>query len=104
MKAPKTILLPRQQRLLSTLGENLRLARLRRDLSAVQVAERAGIARTTLIRMEQGDSGVSLASLLKVLFVLGLEKDLEKLAQDDLMGRRMQDLGLLTKERASRKE
>lgn len=103
MKQPKTPLLPSQERLLVSLGENLRLARLRRDLSAEQVAERAGIARTTLVRLEQGDGGGSLANVLKVLFALGLEKDLLQVGKDDLMGRRLQDLGLLVKTRASKK-
>ena len=97
-------MLPSQVRSMQTLGENLRLARLRRDLSAEQVAERAGIARTTLIRLEKGDGGACLANLLKVLFALGLEKDLLLVAKDDLMGRRLQDIGLLVKRRASKKE
>lgn len=46
------VLLPRHDRLLADLGENLRLARLRRRLSAAQVAERAGISRSTLHLME----------------------------------------------------
>lgn len=104
MKEPKTSLLPSQERILSTLGENLRLARLRRDLSSTQVAERAGVARTTLVRLEHGDDGVSLASLIKVLFVLGLDADLESVSRDDAMGRRLQDLGLLERKRSSKKK
>lgn len=102
MKDPKTDLLPSQERILHELGENLRLARLRRDLSTVRLAERAGVARMTLIRLERGDSGASLGSLLKVLFVLGLEKDLLAVAKDDAMGRRLQDLHLNVKQRASK--
>lgn len=79
------------------------MARLRRDLSAAQVAERAGVARTTLIRLENGDGGVSLACLLKVLFALGLDQDILAVAKDDQMGRRLQDLGLVVKARASKK-
>ncbi len=52
MKRP---LLPSQQRTLKTLGENIKFARLRRDLSSEQVAERAGISRNTLIKVEKGD-------------------------------------------------
>lgn len=103
MKEPKTALLPSQGRLLVGLGENIRLARLRRDLSLTQVAERAGIARLTLSRLEQGDGGTSLANLLKVLFVLGLEGDMQSVAGDDRMGRRLQDLELGERKRASRK-
>jgi transcriptional regulator with XRE-family HTH domain len=97
-------LLPSQERILQALGENIRLARLRRDLSSAQVAERADVARTTLVRLEHGDDGISLASLLKILFVLGLEADLEAVSRDDAMGRRLQDLGLLERKRSSRKK
>ena len=103
MKRQKTPLLPSQVRLLHEVGENLRLARLRRDLSAAQVAERAGIARLTLTKLEQGDGGSSLANLLKVLFALSLENDLQAVAKDDPMGRRLQDLELGVQRRASRK-
>lgn len=85
------------------IGENIRLARLRRDLSAEQVAERAGIGRATLTRLEGGSEGVSINIYIKVLSVLGLEGDLAKIAQDDIMGRRLQDLKLQTKQRASKK-
>jgi transcriptional regulator with XRE-family HTH domain len=98
----KTVLLPSQQRLMGALGENIKLARLRRDLSAEQVAERAGIARSTLIKVEKGDEGVAVGTLLKVLFVLGLEQDLKKVAQDDVLGYRLQDAKIIVKRRAAK--
>ncbi len=103
MVQTKTILLPRQQRLLAKLGENIRLARLRRDLSAEQVAERAGIGRSTLTRLEQGNEGVSINIYIKVLTVLGLDGDIAKVAEDDIVGRRLQDAKLVTRSRASKK-
>lgn len=103
MAQTKTILLPRQQRLLAKLGENIRLARLRRDLSAEQVAERAGIGRSTLTRLEQGNEGVSINIYIKVLTVLGLDDDIAKVAEDDTVGRRLQDAKLMTRSRASKK-
>jgi transcriptional regulator with XRE-family HTH domain len=102
MGKPRTVLLPAQQRLLNTVGENIRLARLRRDLSAAQVAERAGISRTTLYKVETGDPGVAIGTWLKALFVLSLEDDLLKLAGDDPFGRTLQDLKLVTRGRASK--
>lgn len=102
MGRKKSILLPKLQRTLEEVGEQIKLARLRRDLSAEQVAERAGIGRSTLVKLEKGDPGVAIGSLLKVLFVLGLDSDLAKVAGDDLLGRRLQDLQLTTKERASK--
>lgn len=103
MAKERSALLPKQQRTLERLGENIKLARLRRDLTAEQVAERAGISRTTLTRVEKGDPGTSIGIYLKVLFVLGLDQDLVKVAEDDLLGRRLQDAKLIPKERASKK-
>ncbi len=94
------VLLPTVQRKLETLGGNLRLARLRRDLSAEMVAERAGISRQTLSTLENGSGSVSMATWVQVLFVLGLEKDLELVARDDELGRALQDAKLPTRKRS----
>jgi transcriptional regulator with XRE-family HTH domain len=84
------------------LGNRLRLARLRRGLTMVQTAERANISRETLKRVESGDGGTSLAVLLRVLVVLGLDKDLALVAADDVLGRKLQDLALPVRRRASK--
>ena len=88
--------------MLSQLGEQIRMARLRRDLSSEQVAERAGIARNTLIKIENGDEGVAIGSYFRVLIVLGLEEDLLTIASDDVLGRKLQDAGLKVHKRASK--
>ena len=98
------LLLPRDQRILETLGENIKLARLRRRLSGQLVSERAGISRTTLISIEKGDEGVSIGFYLLVLHALGLEKDFLKLAADDVLGRKLQDLQLVTPKRAPKRK
>jgi len=103
MKERTIIVLPRLQAVLEKVGENLKLARLRRRLTAVQVAERAGITRTTLWNLEKGAAHVSIAAYGQVLFVLGLEKDLLKLAEDDEVGRKIQDTGLIIKKRAPKR-
>ena len=103
MGLPKTVLLPAQQKILSALGENIKFARLRRDFPATLIAERAGVSRVTLNKVESGDSGAAMGAYLKVLFVLGFEKDLLKVAEDDILGRRLQDAKLLPRSRASRK-
>ena len=103
MNTKKPILLPKIIKLIAEFGENIKLARLRRKLSTEQVAERANIARTTLWAIEKGSPNVALGSYVQVLFVLGLEKDLLKLAADDPLGRKLQDAKLLVKERAPKK-
>ena len=98
----KRALLPKHERLLHEFGENLRMARLRRNLSSEQVAERAGIARNTLIKIENGDEGVAIGYYLRVLIVLGLEEELRRVAQDDILGRKLQDAGLSISKRVTK--
>ena len=98
------MLLPKLETVLENLGENIKLARLRRRYSSELVSERAGISRSTLISIEKGKSGVSIGNYLQVLFVLGLEKDVEKIALDDELGRKLQDANLQTKKRAPKRK
>ncbi|MEO6831390.1 MAG: helix-turn-helix transcriptional regulator [Chitinophagaceae bacterium] len=100
MGARTTILLPKVQSLLDTVGENIRLARLRRKLTTQQVADRAGITRTTLWQVEKGNGGVAMATYAQLLLILGLENDLKQIARDDEMGRKIQDINLLVKKRS----
>jgi transcriptional regulator with XRE-family HTH domain len=86
--------LPAIRRALVTLGEDLRLARLRRRLSATLVAERAGMSRPTLRAIERGEPGVTLGAYASVLHVLGLSENLASLARDDELGRKLQDAEL----------
>jgi transcriptional regulator with XRE-family HTH domain len=94
MPSKPPVVFPQEQRLLAQLGERLRLARLRRKLSNAAVAGRAGISRTSLYKVEAGDPGATLGSYLRVLAALGLEGDLNSLAADDKVGRKLQDLAL----------
>ncbi len=95
MKSKKQVLFPKHQRMLEQLGENIKLARKRRGLTANQVSERADIHRSTLNLIEKGNPRVSLGAYFNVLRVLGLQDDLLKLAIDDEFGRKIQDLKLL---------
>lgn len=97
-------LLPKLQTILEQLGENIKLARLRRKFSTAQVAERAGITRTTLWNIERGSPQVAIGYYCQVLFVLGMAEDLQKIATDDELGRRLQDAQLVTKKRAPKKK
>ncbi len=93
----------KEQRVLKQLGENLKLARLRRKFSADLVAERAQISRTTLWHLEKGKATVSLSTLLRVLSVYGMQQDILKLAEDDVLGRKLQDANLKVNKRATKK-
>lgn len=95
MKTKKTIVFPQHKPYLEQMGEQLKLARKRRKLTATQVAERAGISRSTLYLIERGDGGVSMGSYFNVLRTLSLHKDILLLGKDDVYGQKLRDLELL---------
>ncbi len=96
-------LLPRLEKTLRGLGENIRLARLRRNVTAKLEAERAGISIATLAKIESGSPSVAIGNYMQVLMTLGLDGDMEKVALDDELGRKIQDAGLTVRARASRR-
>jgi transcriptional regulator with XRE-family HTH domain len=104
MKRTKYTLLPRLTKILEGLGEDIKMARLRRKLSAAQVAERAGVSRTTLWQIEKGLPNVSMGYYAQVLFVLGLENNLAIMAADDALGRKLQDAEILVRKRAPKRK
>jgi len=91
----KQVVLPKFRNALEQMGENIKLARKRRKLTTIQVAERSGIVRSTLYLIEKGNPSVSMGAYFNVLRVLGLQDDFLKLASDDILGRKLQDLNLL---------
>ena len=102
--AKKTIvLLPQTIKILEQMGEQIKLARRRRKLSAELVAERAGISRATLWSIEKGSPSVAMGHYASVLLALGLHKDLLNIAKDDVLGRTFQDLDLQVRGRAPKK-
>lgn len=95
--------LPSTEKILTTLGEQIRLARLRRCLSTELVAERAGISRATLWNVEKGSPSVAIGIYAAVLHALNnLDKDLLLVAHEDEFGRKMQDLNMQVRKRAPR--
>lgn len=101
MPRPTRPLFPESQRRAEALGERLRLARLRRRISLADLAARVGASRITLARLERGDLSASLGLLVRLLDVLGLDADLDQLARDDELGKRLQDVRLRRPRRAS---
>lgn len=73
----------------------MRLARERRKLGTELFAERVGVSRETLRRLEKGDASIALGTFLRALRVLGLDRDIDLLAADDELGRKLQDIELL---------
>jgi transcriptional regulator with XRE-family HTH domain len=104
MKERAENILPALGRILGGFGEKLKAARLRRRYSADIVAQRAGIARATLHRIELGDPGVSFGNYARVMQVLRLEQDLNRLAADDELGRKLQDAEIGSRARAPRRK
>ena len=98
-------LLPTTEDILKTMGEQIKLARLRRNLPVELVAKRAGISRASLWNVEKGSPSVAIGIYAAVLHALiNLDKDLMLVAKDDAMGRKMQDLILSLRKRAPRRE
>ncbi len=102
-KSPYNIM-PGTENILETMGEQIKLARLRRNLSVELVAERAGVSRTSVWKVEKGDPSVAMGIYAAVLHALNnMDNDLLLIAKDDAMGRKMQDLNLTARKRANRK-
>lgn len=98
-------ILPHVQRNLTSLGKQIKLARLRRNLSAELVAERAGISRSTLNAIEKGEHTVSLGAYAMALHALGgLDKDLLLVAKDERMEQTMRELQLPVRKRAPKRK
>jgi DNA-binding XRE family transcriptional regulator len=100
--AKKTVtIMPQTEEILAQVGEQIKLARLRRKLTAELVAERAGISRTTLWAVEKGTPSVAIGTYAAVLHALNnMDRDLLCIAKDDELGRKLQDLALPVRKRA----
>lgn len=104
MAKKAAVIMPQTREILTQMGEQIRLARLRRKLTLELVAERAGISRATLVSIEKGTPTVSIGSYAAVLHALNnMDSDLLLVAKDDELGRKLQDLELPTRKRAPKK-
>ena len=97
--------LPRKlEQKMQVVGEQIKLARLRRNLSIAQVAERATCSPLTVSRIEKGVPTVAIGIYLRVLYALQLDDDILSLAKDDELGRALQDMNMIPRKRASKKD
>ena len=97
--------LPRKlEQKMQIVGEQIKLARLRRNLSVAQVAERATCSPLTVSRIEKGVPTVAIGIYLRVLYTLQLDDDILSLAKDDELGRALQDMNMIPRKRASKKD
>ena len=96
-KRRSAIIFPKNRRWLEQLGENIRLARKRRGYTQVLISQRTGLSRLTIRKIEQGDPTVSMGHYVAVLGVLGLAGDVADVAKDDALGRKVQDIKLMSK-------
>lgn len=104
MPKKETIILPKTKGILTQMGEQIKLARLRRNLSTKIISERAGISRTTLWNVERGNASTPIGTYAAVLHALNnMDSDLLLIAKDDVLGRTIQDLALV-KKKGKRKE
>lgn len=94
MSRPQRSLFPDTQRQADALGARLKAARVRRGMSETEMAARVLVSRPTVRRLERGDLSVSAAILVRVLEVLSLEGDLERLAEHDDLGQQIADARL----------
>ena len=105
MKKAAYNIMPKTEEILRVMGEQIKLARLRRDLTSELVAERAGISRSSLWKVESGNPAVAMGIYAAVLHALNdMDKDLLLIAKDDELGRHLQDMNLITRKRASRRK
>ena len=100
----EVVIMPKTLDILKTMGEQIKMARLRRNLPVKIVSERAGISRITLWQIEKGNPSVAIGYYAAVLHALNnLDGDLLLVAKDDELGKKLQDLEISAKKRVSRK-
>ena len=91
-------LLPKTGKILEQMGEQIRLARMRRKISVALAAERAGVSRASVWAVEKGSAAVAIGIYAAVLHAIsGMDTDLLKVAADDELGQKLHDIELLKK-------
>lgn len=98
MNKKTAAMMPKTQKILQTMGNQIRMARLRRNISVDLVAERAGVSRATVWNIEKGSPNVAIGYYAVVLHAIdNMDSELLKVFGDDVIGREIQDFELLKK-------
>lgn len=102
MAKKSTILTSEMEQALEKMGLRIKNARLRRNITAEEIADRAGISKGTLTSIEKGIATVSIGVYVSALNVLGMEKDLELVAMDEEGKQKYEKVYLKKRERAAK--
>lgn len=87
---------------LKKMGQRIKKARLRRNISAEMISKQAGIGESTFYAIEHGVSTVSLGAYAAVLSILGLNNDLDSIAVDEEAKKQLYEQNLVKRKRASK--
>ena len=99
----KTVILePNTEDKLKKMGQRIKKARLRRNISAEMISKQAGIGESTFYAIEHGGSTVSLGAYAAVLSILGLNNDLDSIAVDEEAKKQLYEQNLVKRKRASK--
>ena len=98
-------LFPDTEDILIQMGEQIKEARLRRNIPIELIAERARVSRATVWAIEKGSPSVSMGAYAVVLHAIqGMDRDLLLIANDEKLKNTYIELGIKPKERATIKD
>lgn len=97
-------LMPDTKKILEKVGDQIRRARLRRNISVEVITEQVGISDATFYAIEKGLPTVSIGAYAAVLAVLELDKDLELIALDEEGRKQFWEQNLQRRKRATRRK
>lgn len=92
------------EKILEKMGNRIRRARLRRNISIEELAQKAVIGKSTLLLIEKGAPTVSIGAYAAVLTVLELDEDFELIAVDEVGKKQFWEQNLQRRERASKRK
>ena len=91
-------------KVLEKMGNRIRSARLRRNISIEELAQKATIGKSTLSLIEKGMPTVSIGAYAAVLAVLKLDEDFGLIAVDEVGKKQFWEQNLQRRERASKRK